>query len=327
MSANSTGSQPQSNGIPPPKLELPYPDRPEIVTANILKLTELVPDQRTKEVLTALVTHLHQFVQETKLSTEEWTKGMEFLTEVGELCTPLRQEYIMLSDVLGVSALVDTMNNPPLKNATESCLLGPAFTDDAPEVNYGGAIIDDEHGIGNAEYLFLEGRVLTTDGKPIDGAVVETWETDENGLYDVQYNVRDKPNGRGRLRTNPEGKFAFRGVVPLAYPMPDDGPVGKLLRVWNRHNMRAAHVHLIIKAAGFRTLTTQLYPAGDKWANTDVVFGPKKSLVITLKDVQDPEQAAKRGIPNGAPFKLAQYDFVLLSEAEVEAHAATPLEQ
>ena len=202
-----------------------------------------------------------------RLSTEEWTKGMEFLTEVGELCTPLRQEYIMLSDVLGVSALVDTMNNPPLKNATESCLLGPAFTDDAPEgecstivlyiapsdftfmadiVNYGGAIIDDEHGIGNAEYLFLEGRVLTTDGKPIDGAVVETWETDENGafiqkhnamtrtpcisglipnppgLYDVQYNVRDKPNGRGRLRTNPEGKFAFRGVVPLAYPMPDD---------------------------------------------------------------------------------------------------------
>ncbi|THH21127.1 hypothetical protein EW146_g326 [Bondarzewia mesenterica] len=319
MSVSSKpASQTASNGIPPPKLDLPYPDRPEVVTANLLRLTELVPEPRTKEIFTGLVTHLHQFVQEANLTTEEWMKGIRFLTEVGQKCTDLRQEYIMLSDVLGVSALVDTMNNPPLKNATESCLIGPAYTDDAPDVGHGGTIIDDEKGIGNAEYMYLEGRVLTTDGKPINDAIIESWETDENGIYDVQYDVRDKPNGRGRLRTDSEGNFALRGIVPLAYPLPDDGPVGKLLKVWNRHNMRAAHLHLIIKAPGFRTLTTQLYPEGDRWANTDVVFGPKKSLIVTLKEVGDANEAVQRGIPGGAPFKLLQYDFVLPSEAEAE---------
>ncbi|KAG1802255.1 Intradiol ring-cleavage dioxygenase [Suillus plorans] len=299
-----------SNGISPPNFHLPLPDRPDIITANIQKLTELTPDPRHRFIFKALVKHLHQFVNETSLTTGEWMAAIDFLTRTGQKCTPLRQENILLSDVLGVSALVDALNNPVAGGATENSVLGPFYTEDAADVDFGESIASE----GKGDYMYVEGRILTTDGQPIPNAVIETWETDDHGFYDTQYADRSHPDCRGRLRSDDDGKFGYRAVVPVAYPIPGDGPVGELLLLLGRHNMRPNHLHMMVEAPGFHKLVTAFYPDGCDYLRSDCVFGVKKSLVVNLKDVVDDEETRKRGFPQGGSFKLLQYDIVLLTE-------------
>jgi len=307
-----------SNGIPPPDLDLPYPDSAEVITSNMLKMIELTSNPRVKFIFQNLVTKLHEFVSETRITSEEWMTAIEFLTHTGQACTPLRHEFILLSDVLGVSALVDALNNPPTGAATESSVLGPFFTEDAPDVPLGESIASE----GKGKYMYVEGHVRDTSGAPIPGAVIETWETDDKGFYDTQYEDRVVPDCRGRLVTDKDGKYGYRAIVPIAYPIPGDGPVGSLLLALGRHNIRPNHLHMMIDAPGFRKLTTALYPDGDIYLSSDPVFGVKKSLVVKLAEIDDEAEARKRGFPNGSKFKLLSYDFTLLSDAEALAGGA-----
>ncbi|KAH7912165.1 Intradiol ring-cleavage dioxygenase [Hygrophoropsis aurantiaca] len=301
-----------SNGNPPPDFELPYPDRPEVITANMLKLVEQTKDPRNRFVFKVLIKHLHQFVNETDLTTDEWMSAILFLTRVGQTSTALRQEMILLSDVLGVSALVDSLNNPVVGGATENSVLGPFFTEDAADVELGDSIASE----GKGDYMYVEGRILTTKGEPIPDAIIDTWETDANGYYDTQYTDRAHPDCRGRLRSAKDGRYGYRAVVPVSYPIPGDGPVGEFLRAMGRHNMRPNHLHMMVEAPGFNKLTTAFYPEGDKWLSSDCVFGVKKSLVVSLKEINDDDEARKRGFPKGGSFKLLSYDLVLVTEEE-----------
>ncbi|TFK86370.1 aromatic compound dioxygenase [Polyporus arcularius HHB13444] len=301
-----------SNGIPPPPFALPYPDSPEVITANVLKLAELTKDSRKQFLFKNLLVHLHQFINETSLTTEEWMDAIQFLTRVGQKCTDIRQEFILLSDVLGASALVDAINNPPVQGGTESSVLGPFFTEDAPDVANGESIASE----GKGDPMFVEGRVLSTDGTPIPNAVIETWETDADGFYDTQYATREKPDCRGRVRSDKDGWFGYRAVVPVAYPIPGDGPVGDLLVGTGRHNMRPNHLHMMVEAPGFRKLTTAWYPEGDGFLESDAVFGVKKSLVVKLEDVNDEAEARKRGFTKGSSFKLLKRDIILVSQKQ-----------
>ncbi|OJA14964.1 hypothetical protein AZE42_03216 [Rhizopogon vesiculosus] len=282
------------NGMPFPSFDLPLPDKPEIITANIQKLVELTSNP---------------------LSTDEWMAAIDFLTRTGQKCTPLRQETILLSDVLGVSALVDAINNPVIEGATESSVLGPFFTEDSADVDFGESIASE----GKGDYMYVEGRILTTDGEPVPNAVIETWETDADGFYDTQYADRSHPDCRGRLRSDDDGRFGYRAVVPVAYPVPGDGPVGELLLLLGRHNMRPNHLHITVEAPGFHKLVTALYPEGCDYIVSDCVFGVKKSLVVSLKDVTDDEEARKLGFPRGGSFKLLQHNIVLLTEEQSAA--------
>ncbi|KAL1947698.1 hypothetical protein VTO73DRAFT_13422 [Trametes versicolor] len=310
--ADEVPQQALPNGIPPPPFKLPYPESADVITANMLKLTDLTPDDRKRFLLKNLVTHLHQFVRETSLTTQEWEETIFFLTATGQKCTPLRQEFILLSDVLGVSALVDAINNPPVHGGTESSVLGPFYTDDSPDLENGDSIASEDKG----DYMYVEGRVLSTDGTPVPNATIETWETDGHGFYDTQYAVRDKPDCRGRVHADKDGHFGYRAVVPVAYPIPGDGPVGNLLLATGRHNMRPNHLHMMVEAPGFRKLTSAWYPEGDEWLESDAVFGVKKSLVVGLSEVRDEAEARKRGFPKGGSFKLLHRDIILVPEEQ-----------
>lgn len=241
---------------------------------------------------------------------------IQFLTRAGQICTPLRQEFILLSDVLGISALVDALNNPAVNGATESSVLGPFFTEDSPDVGFGESIASE----GKGSYMYVEGQVRSTDGTPIPDASIETWETDSLGYYDTQYADRQGPDCRGRLKTDKDGRFGYRAVVPVPYPIPGDGPVGDFLKLSNRHNMRPSHLHLMVEVPGFRKLVTALYPEGDEWVPSDAVFGVKQSLVVQLKDVEDEVEARKYGFPPGTKaFKLLHHDIVMVGEEESKA--------
>ncbi|PIL34129.1 hypothetical protein GSI_03840 [Ganoderma sinense ZZ0214-1] len=300
-----------SNGIAPPPFQLPAPDSPDVITANMTRLTDLTVNDRQRFLFKNLVSHLHSFVRETGLTTKEWEETILFLTRTGQKCTPIRQEFILLSDVLGVSALVDAINNPPENGATESSVLGPFFTDDAPELANGESIASE----GKGEYMYVEGRILSVDGTPIPNAAIETWETDANGFYDTQYEGRERADCRGRLHSDKDGYFGYRAVVPVAYPIPGDGPVGELLLRMSRHNMRPNHLHIMVEAPGFRKLVTAFYPEGDTYIESDAVFGVKKSLVVTLETVKDEAEARKRGFPKGDNFKLLRRDVILVPQS------------
>ncbi|KAI0792512.1 aromatic compound dioxygenase [Abortiporus biennis] len=302
------------NGISVPDFDLPFPDKSEIITSNLLKLIDLTPNERHKSIFKNLVTHIHQFINETSITTEEWMNTVQFLTRVGQTCSPIRQEFILLSDVLGISALVDSLNNPPVQGATESSVLGPFFTEDAPDVEQGDSIASE----GSGQYMYVEGTIKSIHGDPIENAVIETWETNDHGFYDVQYKDREKADCRGRLRTGKDGKYGYRAVVPIAYPIPGDGPVGELLIATGRHNMRPNHLHLMVEAPGYRKLVTSLYPKGDDFLQSDAVFGVKKSLVVDLEDVNDDAEARRRGFPKGGSFKLLHFDVTLVPEVEAE---------
>ncbi|HEX3466715.1 MAG TPA: dioxygenase [Candidatus Elarobacter sp.] len=274
------------------------PRIPTDVTEQTLQRLERCDDPRLHEIVRALVKHLHAFVREVRLTPDEWMAGIDFLTRTGQKCDAIRQEFILLSDVLGVSMTVDDVAHEGMpSNVTESSALGPFYTDDAPEIADGETIARS----GRGESVLVRGRVLDVHGAPIAGALVETWETDGDGSYDTQYANRTEPDYRGWLRTQPDGSFSFVGVKPVSYSIPVDGPVGELLRATKRGTMRPAHLHLKISAPGHRTLATSIYSAGDPYLLEDAVFGAKSSLVETY-----------RPAPAGAPTRwVLERDFVL----------------
>lgn len=240
------------------------------------------PDPRLREIMAAAVRHLHDFAREVNLKPDEWVAGIGFLTAVGQMCTAYRQEFILLSDVMGLSRLVDVMHDSTGRehSGTESSLLGPFFRESAPVIEPGGTLAC----IPGAPEVTMYGRVLDTAGRGVPHAWIDAWQTDADGLYDLQANDPSVMDMRGRVRCDVEGRFHFRTVKPLGYSIPMDGPVGALVKQQDRHGMRPAHIHLLVQAPGFRELVTALYLADDVNIDSDTVFGVSTSLIITVRD-------------------------------------------
>jgi hydroxyquinol 1,2-dioxygenase len=258
---------------------------------------------RARQVSEALIRHLHAFIREVRPTQQEWMQGIEFLTRTGHMCSATRQEFILLSDTLGVSMLVDAINHPHGPEATETTVLGPFYVADPPEFPLGADISPNRAG----RPLFVEGTVRGPDGKPIAGATVDTWHSDEDGYYDVQGETGDLTM-RARLRTDGEGRFWFRTIVPSFYPIPADGPVGDMLALQGRHPYRPAHVHFMIAAPGCDTLVTHVFLDGDPYLDSDVVFGVKDSLIRKL---QPASAATMAPAPLDPDTAVLRYDFVL----------------
>ncbi|QNP74624.1 intradiol ring-cleavage dioxygenase [Streptomyces roseirectus] len=262
-------------------------------------------DPRLRELLDSLTRHLHDFVRETGLTGEEWERAVGFLTATGQACTDTRQEFILLSDVLGVSMLVETVHEDA-GPGTESTVLGPFHMTESP-VRELGADIDLT---GSGEPCVVSGRVLSADGTPLPGAVLDVWQANAEGFYDVQQpDVQPPGNGRGLFTADGEGRFWFRTCVPSAYPIPTDGPVGALLRATGRHPYRPAHIHFIASAEGHVPVTTHIFVAGGDYLDSDAVFAVKESLVQDFTATDDPVLAGEFGV--ATPFRHARFDLVL----------------
>jgi len=249
------------------------------ITDNALERIVGCDNPRLKEIAGALIRHLHEFAREVNLTPAEWMTGLEFLTAVGRMTDDKRQEFILLSDTLGLSALVDLMaNRGKSASATESSLLGPFFREGAPELPAGASIARAIEG----EPILLHGRVISTDGKPVSGARLDVWQASSDGRYDLQFDnfKGGEMNLRARFRTDANGHYEFRSVKPSSYPVPSDGPVGRLLNALGRHPFRPAHIHFIISASGYKPLVTALYIDGDRYIDSDVVFGSRETLVV-----------------------------------------------
>lgn len=276
------------------------------VTEQALASLRGTADPRLRELLTGLVRHLHDFARETRLTQQEWERAIAFLTATGRACTDTRQEFILLSDVLGLSMLVETVNGHRAPGATESTVLGPFHMTESPV----RALGDDIDLVGGGEPCVVSGRVLSADGTPLPGAVVDVWQADDQGYYDVQQpGVQPAGNGRGLFTADPEGRFWFRTCVPAPYPIPTDGPVGGLLRATGRHPYRPAHIHFIATAEGHTPVTTHIFVAGGDHLDSDAVFAVKESLVQDFAETDDPSLARQFGVAN--PFRHARFDLVL----------------
>lgn len=276
------------------------------VTDEAVASLEGTADPRLKELLTGLIRHLHAFAREFRLTQAEWERAIGFLTETGQTCTDTRQEFILLSDVLGLSMLVETINGDHAAGSTESTVLGPFHMTESP-VRELGADIDL---VGGGEPCVVSGRIVSDDGTPLPGALLDVWQADGNGFYDVQQpDVQPPGNGRGLFTADAEGRFWFRTCVPSPYPIPTDGPVGDLLKATARHPYRPAHIHFIASAQGHTPVTTHIFVAGSDYLGSDAVFAVKQSLVEDFTPTDDPSLAREFGIGN--PFRHARFDLVL----------------
>lgn len=262
-------------------------------------------DPRLREILEATVRHLHQLVREVNLTHEEWRQAIGFLYRVGRKTTRRRNEFVLLSDVLGVSSLVDMMASRAAA-ATERSVLGPFYLPNAPLMPEGGGDMR-RHNPG--EPVLVRGRVLGADGRGIKGALMEVWQNAANGLYSNQDPEQPDDNLRCRLRTAADGVYAFTTIRPVPYPVPTDGPVGDLLRATGRHPWRAAHIHFRITAPGYDELVTELFPDDDPYIEGDAVFGVRASLAVPFRRSEQAELAAAYGLP--VPFTVVDYDFGL----------------
>lgn len=260
---------------------------------------------RFTQIAQSLVRHLHAFISEVQLTEEEWARGIEFLTRIGHITTDQRQEFILLSDVLGASMLVIGINNQRPPAATESTVFGPFFVENSPRFAIGDNIANGAPG----EPCYMEGYVRSLSGEAVPNARIEVWQADDEGHYDVQVAGLPAPRGRGHLFSATDGRYAFWSVRPSAYPIPDDGPVGDLLAAANRSPMRPAHVHFMITAPGYQTLVTHVFAEGDPYLDSDAVFGVKSSL-ITPFDRHEPG-VAPDGSQVSAPYYTMRYDFTL----------------
>jgi catechol 1,2-dioxygenase len=274
------------------------------VTDAVLQQFAAASDPRLKEVMAALVRHLHAFAREVQLTEAEWLQSVQFLTRTGQRCDAVRQEFILLSDTLGLSTLVDALNHQRSAPATENSLLGPFFRDNAAELPLRANIARTP-----GEPLWMHGRVLTTRGEPIAGACLEIWQSASNGQYEGQDPQQPAGNLRAKLRSDANGGYAFRTIKPTSYPIPTDGPVGQLLEGLGRHPFRPAHVHFKVSAPGYETLVTELFSAGDPYLDSDAVFGVKNSLVLEYTRNDSAEATAE--YPFEGPFYEAHYDFKL----------------
>jgi hydroxyquinol 1,2-dioxygenase len=282
------------------------------LTDQVVASFDSAKDDRFRELMQALVRHAHAFVRETRLTEDEWNEAIGFLTAAGHITTDTRQEFVLLSDVLGISMLTVTVNEPGDGEATESTVLGPFFVQDSPAIEQGGDIA----GGASGEPSWVDGRVTGPDGTPVAGARVEVWEADDDGMYDVQYDNGAGAGdlaGRAHLFTDAEGRYRFWGLTPTPYPIPDDGPVGRLLDHAGRSPMRAPHLHFKVTAPGFRTLITHIFVAGDAWLERDSVFGVKESLIRPFE-----RHEAGTPTPDGrridGTWTSARFDIVLRKE-------------
>jgi protocatechuate 3,4-dioxygenase beta subunit len=278
------------------------------ITDAALEQMSSTADPRLKQIMEGLVKHLHEFAREVDLTPEEWIQGIGFLTAVGQKCTPFRQEFILLSDTLGFSALINALHDKRgIEASTKSSLLGPFYREGSPDMQLGDCIVASPR-----QQVVIYGQVTDAAGKGIPNASVEIWQTDEDGSYDLQ-----KQDGvevptmdmRGRFRTDGEGKYYLRTVIPLGYMIPMDGPVGDMIRAQKRHGYRPSHIHFMIGAPGYRELATALYTAGDDHLESDTVFGVTDSLVINVNQA-DPNSPM-------AGYPTIRYDFQLAQEAKL----------
>ncbi|GAA0564688.1 hydroxyquinol 1,2-dioxygenase [Paractinoplanes ferrugineus] len=264
-------------------------------------------DPRLREVMTSLVKHLHAFVKDVELTEAEWAVAIDFLTRTGQKCDESRQEFILLSDVLGVSMLVETINHRSGGGSTESTVLGPFHVVESPPRELGDLIALD----GKGAPCLVSGQVTGPSSEPVKGATVDVWQANEDGFYDVQQpGIQPVGNLRGLFTTDADGRFWFRSVVPRFYPIPSDGPVGELLSATGRHPYRPAHLHFIVTAPGYRSVTTHVFVDDSPYLDSDAVFGVKDSLVRAVPSVDDPERAAAAGLGN--PFRTLTFDLRLL---------------
>ncbi|WP_329459041.1 dioxygenase family protein [Streptomyces sp. NBC_01497] len=277
----------------------------DTITDAVLSTLHGTKDARLGEILESLVQHVHSFVREVRLTEEEWAKGIEFLTGTGQLCTATRQEFILLSDVLGVTMLVDAVSHERRGDATENSVLGPYFRDDRPRRPDGADISEGLPGTP----LYFEGQVVDHRGTPVAGAGVDVWHSDGDGAYDVELPGRTDPAMRALFVTDEAGRFTFRSIRPASYPIPGDGTVGELMRSTGRSLMRPAHVHVLIEASGFQRVTTMLFPADDSHLGGDPVFGVRQSL-ITAYDTYEAGTGPCRELTDER-YTVVRHTFVL----------------
>ena len=264
------------------------------ITEAVLARHANTENPRLKTIMSSLVTHLHAFAREVELTEDEWFKGLEFLTRCGHITDDKRQEFILLSDLLGLSMLTVAMNNDKPAGCTEATVLGPFHVEDAPHYALGADIANGARGIP----CLVRGTVCGIDGKAVPNAHIDVWQSDEEGLYDVQHAEIDHAQGRGILNADSEGRYHFRSILAVPYAIPNDGPVGDLLKAVGRHPWRPAHLHFLIKADGYETLITHVFRSDDPYLDSDAVFGVRQSLIADWK-------------PQADGSYLVEYDFVL----------------
>jgi hydroxyquinol 1,2-dioxygenase len=272
---------------------------------NVVASFDACEDPRLKELMLSLVKHLHSFICEVRLTEEEWGAAVDFLTKAGHITDDVRQEFILLSDTLGASMQTINVNNQAYKGATEATVFGPFFVENSPEIELGGGMAFGAPG----EPCWVEGTVTDTDGDPLAGARIEVWEADEEGLYDVQYDA-GKRAARAHLFTAANGGYRFWGLTPTPYPIPNDGPVGKMLDAVGRSPLRASHLHFMVSYEGARTLVTHIFPEDDPIGRKDTVFGVKDSLIKRFE-----RQPAGTPTPDGrvidGTWSRVHFDIVL----------------
>jgi len=275
------------------------------ITQAVIGRLAACEDPRFARIMRSLVAHLHDFVREASLTESEWFTAIQFLTDVGKACTDKRQEFILLSDTLGVSVLVITLNHPVRDGSVESTVQGPFYWEGAPELPRGSNLAEGVKG----EPAFYSGRVLSTDGRPLANALLDIWSGDGEGNYDMQIPGELSMKARGRIRTDEEGRYWFRSIRPTFYPVPTDGPVGQMLRKMGRHPYRPGHLHLMVSAPGHLPATTHLFVAGSQYLDSDAVFGMKESLVVEFE--RHPAGPGPGGERLETPFYTVSYDFRL----------------
>jgi hydroxyquinol 1,2-dioxygenase len=280
-------------------------DREQALTDEVVASFNTSSSPRYRELMQALVRHLHAFAREVRLTEAEWAAGIDFLTRAGHITDERRQEFILLSDVLGLSMQVVGINAPAEPGATESTVFGPFFVQDAPEIPLGGDLAQGAKGVP----CYVTGQVRSVDGTPLTGVRVDAWEADEDGFYDSQYADR-VTQGRGWLRTGAQGRFHFWSVLPTHYPIPDDGPVGELMVAAGRSAMRPAHLHFKVEAPGHRPLITHVFVDGDPYLRSDAVFGVKDSLIGQFTEHNG--GTAPDGTQPGGRWMRIEFDLVLV---------------
>ncbi|KAI1101025.1 dioxygenase [Jackrogersella minutella] len=281
------------------------------ITPNTVRINSQGHDARLKYLMERLVTHIHDFARETRLSTDEWMAALNFLVGCGQISSDVRHEFILLSDILGLSLLVDSINHPKPPHSTEGSVLGPFHTHDAPTLANGANMASDPEG----EPLLCVCTVKDTAGNPVSGVKIDIWETDSSGHYDVQHSDRQEPSERCVMVSDDKGRFWFKGIKPVSYPIPHDGPVGKLLETLGRHCWRPAHLHFMFEKEGWDHLITALYVRGDPYETSDAVFGVKQSLIIDIGKA-DAVAAKEYDYPEGG--LLLKQEFVLTTKEETE---------
>ena len=288
--------------------------REEELTEHVIASFAQAEDPRAKFVLQSLTRHLHAFLREVRLTEQEWATAISFLTDAGHITDERRQEFILLSDVLGASMQTITINNEAYGDATEATVTGPFFVDGAPLTELGG----DLSGGASGEPCWVRGTVTDTDGNPVAGARLDIWEADDEGFYDVQYD-NDRLAARGHLFTDEHGAYRFWGLTPTPYPIPHDGPVGRLLEAVGRSPMRASHLHFMVTAEERRTLITHIFVRGDELLTRDAVFGVRESLIKDFTQHAPGTPTPDGRDLGGRSWSCVEFDIVLAPEGAGQA--------